>query len=66
MTSRPSIVGDDAGPVSPYPYQMEGKVIAGFGRGSKEVSRTLALMTCIRDSVMLSTSMHILVPISHC
>lgn len=37
-TGRPSIVGDDAGPTAPYPYQMEGKVISGFGRGSKEVS----------------------------
>jgi len=34
---RPSIVGDDAGPEAPYPLQMEGKVMAGFGRGSKEV-----------------------------
>lgn len=35
---RPLIVGQDAGPESPYPLQMEGKVISGFGRGSKEVS----------------------------
>lgn len=39
MAARPSIVGEDTGPVSPYPYKMEGKVISGFGRGSKEVSR---------------------------
>lgn len=37
MTSRPSIVGPEAGPETPYPYKMEGKVISGFGRGSKEV-----------------------------
>ncbi|KPM36120.1 hypothetical protein AK830_g10446 [Neonectria ditissima] len=37
MSSRPSIVGPDAGPETPYPYRMEGKVIAGFGRGSKEL-----------------------------
>ncbi|OAQ73875.1 riboflavin kinase [Pochonia chlamydosporia 170] len=37
MTTRPSIVGPDSGPQSPYPYKMEGKVISGFGRGSKEV-----------------------------
>ncbi|KAH6981978.1 hypothetical protein BGZ61DRAFT_446548 [Ilyonectria robusta] len=37
MTSRPSIVGPEAGPETPYPYKMEGKVISGFGRGSKEL-----------------------------
>ncbi|KAG6062877.1 riboflavin kinase [Claviceps aff. humidiphila group G2b] len=36
-TTRPSIVGPDSGPESPFPYKMEGKVIAGFGRGSKEL-----------------------------
>ncbi|UKZ76621.1 hypothetical protein TrVFT333_004328 [Trichoderma virens FT-333] len=36
MSSRPEIVGPQAGPESPYPYKMEGKVISGFGRGSKE------------------------------
>ncbi|KAG8423739.1 riboflavin kinase [Metarhizium acridum] len=34
---RPSIVGPDSGPEPPYPYRMEGKVISGFGRGSKEL-----------------------------
>lgn len=38
---RPLIVGQDAGPASPYPLQMEGKVISGFGRGSKEVSEKI-------------------------
>jgi hypothetical protein len=37
MTERPSVVGPDNGPEAPFPYQMEGKVISGFGRGSKEV-----------------------------
>ncbi|KAF4125579.1 riboflavin kinase [Geosmithia morbida] len=36
-TQRPLIVGDDAGPQPPYPLRMEGKVISGFGRGSKEL-----------------------------
>ncbi|KAG5957842.1 riboflavin kinase, partial [Claviceps cyperi] len=36
-TTRPSIVGPDSGPEWPFPYKMEGKVIAGFGRGSKEL-----------------------------
>ncbi|KAG5921746.1 riboflavin kinase [Claviceps capensis] len=36
-TTRPSIVGPDSGPERPFPYRMEGKVIAGFGRGSKEL-----------------------------
>ncbi|OAQ97688.1 hypothetical protein LLEC1_07245 [Akanthomyces lecanii] len=37
MPDRPAIVGADAGPEAPYPLQMEGKVISGFGRGSKEL-----------------------------
>lgn len=36
--TRPLIVGPESGPEPPYPLQMEGKVIKGFGRGSKEVS----------------------------
>ncbi|KAG7101132.1 Riboflavin kinase like protein [Verticillium longisporum] len=35
---RPRIVGPDGGPEAPYPLKMEGKVISGFGRGSKEVA----------------------------
>lgn len=34
---RPTIVGPDTGPEPPFPYRMEGKVISGFGRGSKEL-----------------------------
>ncbi|KJZ78480.1 hypothetical protein HIM_01871 [Hirsutella minnesotensis 3608] len=34
---RPELVGPDAGPEPPYPRRMEGKVISGFGRGSKEL-----------------------------
>ncbi|KAM3541200.1 hypothetical protein ARSEF1564_005891 [Beauveria bassiana] len=37
MSERPAIVGVDAGPEPPYPLRMEGKVISGFGRGSKEL-----------------------------
>lgn len=37
-TKRPLIVGPESGPEAPYPLQMEGQVIKGFGRGSKEVS----------------------------
>ena len=38
MTERPGIVGGEEGPQDPYPLRMEGDVISGFGRGSKEVS----------------------------
>ncbi|OTB09496.1 hypothetical protein M426DRAFT_50416 [Hypoxylon sp. CI-4A] len=34
---RPRILHADAGPEPPYPLQMEGVVISGFGRGSKEL-----------------------------
>ncbi|KAL6892814.1 hypothetical protein HDV57DRAFT_483067 [Trichoderma longibrachiatum] len=37
MSTRPEIVGMETGPEPPYPYKMEGKVISGFGRGSKEL-----------------------------
>lgn len=34
---RPLIVGPSSGPREPYPLQMEGKVIEGYGRGSKDL-----------------------------
>ncbi|RYO91851.1 hypothetical protein DL766_006608 [Monosporascus sp. MC13-8B] len=34
---RPEIVCPDSGPEPPYPLRMEGKVISGFGRGSKQL-----------------------------
>jgi riboflavin kinase len=45
-TDRPMIIGPDAGPEDGYPLQMEGKVISGFGRGSKEV-RIVVLFVAI-------------------
>ncbi|KAJ7078388.1 riboflavin kinase [Mycena crocata] len=36
-TARPLIIGPSTGPEAPYPLQMEGKVISGFGRGSKQL-----------------------------
>ncbi|KAF7322309.1 Riboflavin kinase [Mycena chlorophos] len=33
----PTIVGSSAGPEPPFPLRMEGKVIHGYGRGSKEL-----------------------------
>ncbi|KAK3316142.1 hypothetical protein B0H66DRAFT_479370 [Apodospora peruviana] len=35
--NEPTIIGPATGPEPPYPYRMEGKVISGFGRGSKEL-----------------------------
>ncbi|KAK3995820.1 hypothetical protein QBC44DRAFT_14223 [Cladorrhinum sp. PSN332] len=38
MTSqRPLLIGDPSGPSPPFPLRMSGPVIAGFGRGSKEL-----------------------------
>jgi riboflavin kinase len=34
---RPEIIGEDSGPVPPFPLRMGGKVVEGFKRGSKEV-----------------------------
>ncbi|KAJ7452189.1 riboflavin kinase [Mycena galericulata] len=36
-TARPLIIGPSTGLEAPYPLQMEGKVISGFGRGSKQL-----------------------------
>ncbi|KAK3941625.1 riboflavin kinase [Diplogelasinospora grovesii] len=34
---RPLLIGPDSGPEPPFPLRMEGRVISGFGRGSKEL-----------------------------
>lgn len=34
---RDKVIGSDAGPEKPYPLRISGKVVSGFGRGSKEV-----------------------------
>ncbi|KAK6346483.1 riboflavin kinase [Orbilia brochopaga] len=34
---RPETAGPDSGPEPPYPIRLSGKVISGFGRGSKEL-----------------------------
>jgi hypothetical protein len=39
---RDPTAGPDNGPEKPFPLRLDGKVIKGFGRGSKEV--------CIRTS----------------
>ena len=41
---RPTIIGPDSGPEKPFPLRMGGKVVSGFGRGSKEVR--LSLLFC--------------------
>ena len=34
---RDPTAGPDSGPETPFPLRLDGKVIKGFGRGSKEV-----------------------------
>ena len=34
---RELVVGPDTGPEAPFPLRLNGKVVKGFGRGSKEV-----------------------------
>ncbi|KAJ2916696.1 hypothetical protein MD484_g3695, partial [Candolleomyces efflorescens] len=36
-TKRSPIIGSSTGPEAPYPLKMGGKVIRGFGRGSKDL-----------------------------
>jgi hypothetical protein len=38
---RDTIVGPEGGPEAPFPLKLGGKVIKGFGRGSKEVCNRL-------------------------
>ncbi|KAI4798106.1 riboflavin kinase [Aureobasidium sp. EXF-8845] len=34
---RDSIIGPDSGPAPPFPLRLNGEVVKGFGRGSKEL-----------------------------
>ncbi|KAF7861768.1 hypothetical protein EAF04_007651 [Stromatinia cepivora] len=34
---RPQIIGAESGPEPPFPLRMQGEVVSGFGRGSKEL-----------------------------
>lgn len=43
-SARPLIIGPDSGPEAPFPLRMGGKVVSGFGRGSKEVCPSHALV----------------------
>jgi hypothetical protein len=40
---RDPTAGPDDGPEAPFPLRLDGKVIKGFGRGSKEVCDTVLL-----------------------
>ncbi|KAM7207432.1 riboflavin kinase [Naviculisporaceae sp. PSN 640] len=53
---RPSLVGPDTGPEPPFPYRMEGKVISGFGRGSKELGIPTANLPVDADSPSSTTT----------
>ena len=35
--SRNLTAGPDSGPVDPFPIKLSGKIVKGFGRGSREV-----------------------------
>lgn len=37
---RDPVAGPDSGPEPPFPLKLSGKVVKGFGRGSKEVRHT--------------------------
>ena len=56
-TSRPSVVGADSGPQPPFPLRLNGNVIEGFGRGSKEVSQSVSQL-----NTALTFPSHIFLP----
>ncbi|CAG8951242.1 hypothetical protein HYFRA_00007990 [Hymenoscyphus fraxineus] len=47
---RDEIVGAVTGPEKPYPLRMEGEVIAGFGRGSKDLGIPTANLPVASES----------------
>jgi riboflavin kinase len=50
---RSPIAGPDAGPESPFPIKLGGKVIKGFGRGSKEVCLIVASLSSFVSPTIL-------------
>jgi hypothetical protein len=53
---RDPIVGPDSGPEPPFPLKLNGEVVKGFGRGSKEVSNTLS--SCLFTKPNTSSPLH--------
>ena len=47
---RPLTAGPDEGPKHPFPLKLNGKVIKGFGRGSKEVGGSDLRIQCFRSA----------------
>lgn len=53
---RDPTAGPDSGPEAPFPLRLDGKVIKGFGRGSKEVCCLFfSLLECSSDWLCSST-----------
>lgn len=50
---RDDYAGPDSGPEAPFPIKLQGPVIKGFGRGSKEVGRAFYSMS-LSDSHTVS------------
>lgn len=44
---RDPTAGPDSGPEAPFPLRLDGKVIKGFGRGSKEVCYLFFLLLAL-------------------
>lgn len=59
---RPTIIGPDSGPEPPFPLRMKGKVVKGFGRGSKEVRHTFPISLLFSSLYQLKLS-YLLVPL---
>lgn len=56
---RDPTAGPDAGPEKPFPLRLDGKVIKGFGRGSKEVSLLVTFFCAFyRSLVALKVCQH--------
>lgn len=57
--TRDPVVGPENGPEAPFPLQLDGEVVKGFGRGSKDVSilprqrSTLERLQLIKDVLQL-------------
>jgi hypothetical protein len=53
---RDPTAGPDSGPETPFPLRLDGKVIKGFGRGSKEVCVDFLFLSRASISLLLAAA----------
>lgn len=51
--ARPDIVGDDSGPVAPFPIRFHGKVVTGTGKGKASLNMPTANLSGVPEEILL-------------